>query len=296
MNKAIVVTGAALAAAVGWLLLPGQKAEARAGKTVKIGMVDSLSRGLPPALIRLVMTPFKALMEAKTGMTGNIVEGGEPLALAKKMADDEVQLGVFHGHEFAWAKARYPKLTPVAICVNKTRTVRVHLVVHKSSAAKAVEDLKGKVVALPRTNRDHCRLFFESRCIGEECKPEEFYKELVRATDGEDALDRLFAGTAEAAVVDSVTLEAYKNDKPGRGKGLRTVKQSEAFPAGVIAYYSGRFAEADVRNFRAGLLDAKNTAKGRVMLEMLKLTAFEAAPADYDATLKAIAKAYPAPK
>jgi hypothetical protein len=31
------------------------------------------------------------------------------------------------------------------------------------------------------------------------------------------------------------------------------------------------------------------------MLEMLKLTAFETAPADYNTALKAIAKAYPAP-
>jgi ABC-type phosphate/phosphonate transport system substrate-binding protein len=277
-------------------MLPAPRAEARAGnKSVKIGLVTTISRGLPPSLVRLVMQPFKALMEQKTGMSGDIVAGGDALVLAKKIADDQIQLGVFHGHEFAWAKAKYPKLTPVAICVNKYRTVKVHLVVRKDSGAKAHDCLKDKAVALPRSNRDHCRLYFETRCVGKGCKPDKFYKELVKTTDGEEALDQVFTGKVDAALVDTVTLEGYKADKPGRGKRLRSLQQSESFPAGVIAYYSGRIPEAEIRAFRASLVSARETSKGRIMLEMLKLTAFEAAPADYDAALKAIAKAYPAP-
>jgi ABC-type phosphate/phosphonate transport system substrate-binding protein len=291
-----MLTGAGLAASLGWLVLTAAPAEARAAnKAVKIGLVSTLSRGLPPALVRLVMQPFKSLMEAKTGLTGDVVAGGEPLVLARKLIDDDIQFGVFHGHEFAWAKAKYPKLTPVAVCVNKFRTIKVHLVVHKDSEAAKLADLKDRTVAFPRSNRDHCRLFFETRCVQKGCKPEKFYKELVKVTDGDEALDAVFTGKVDAALVDAVSLEGYKADKPGRGKRLRTLQESEPFPSGVIAYNPGRFSEADIRAFRAALIAAKNTAKGRIMLEMLKLTAFEAAPANYNASLKAIARAYPPP-
>jgi ABC-type phosphate/phosphonate transport system substrate-binding protein len=296
VRKALVLTGGGLAASLSWLLLSVPPAEARAeNRRVKIGLVSTLSRGLPPALVRLVMQPFKSLMEAKTGLSGDVVAGGEPLVLAKKLVDDDIQLGVFHGHEFAWAKAKYPKLTPVAVCVNRFRTVKVHLVVRKDSEAVKLCDLKDKTVALPRSNRDHCRVFFESRCVHKGCKPEKFYKELVKVSDGEEALDQVFTGKIDAALVDAVALEGYKADKPGRGKRLRVLHESEPFPSGVIAYHPGRFAEGDIRAFRDALISAKNTAKGRIMLEMLKLTAFEAAPADYNASLKAIARAYPPP-
>jgi ABC-type phosphate/phosphonate transport system substrate-binding protein len=126
-------------------------------------------------------------------------------------------------------------------------------------------------------------------------KPEKFYKELRQTSDAEEALDLVFTGKADAAIVDTCALSDYREDKPGRGKRVKSLQQSEPFPGGVIAYSPGRLKEADVTNFRKGLVAAKTTAKGRAMLEMLKLTAFEVPPSDFDVKLKAIARAYPPP-
>src|SRR5437588_84039 len=98
---------ALLAAAL--LLLPARRG-ARAGDDdeqapaapVKIGMVNTLFRDVPHPLMMAMMSPFGSLMKAMTGVTGELVPGGDPAELGQKLASDQVHLAVFHGIEFAW--------------------------------------------------------------------------------------------------------------------------------------------------------------------------------------------------
>src|SRR4051812_25784793 len=114
------VLGGCVAGLLGGLLaLSGRPAPARSDMpVVKIAVVNTLTRGLPPGIVSVVMQPLKAYMESETGMAGEIVLGGDALELGKKLDEDQAQIGVFHGHEFAWAKKKYPKLEPIVVCLS----------------------------------------------------------------------------------------------------------------------------------------------------------------------------------
>jgi len=47
-------------------------------------------------------------MEEQLGVKSQIVLGAEAEQLGKRLNDDEVQLGVFHGFEFAWLARSIP--------------------------------------------------------------------------------------------------------------------------------------------------------------------------------------------
>jgi ABC-type phosphate/phosphonate transport system substrate-binding protein len=96
-------------------------------------------------------------------------------------------------------------------------------------------------------------------------------------------------------VVDGVALERYRKAYPGRARAIRSLLTSEPFPPGVIAYYDGRFPAAEVKKLQEALVNAKSNERGKQTLQLLKLSSFEIAPADYDKELNAIAKSYPPP-
>jgi ABC-type phosphate/phosphonate transport system substrate-binding protein len=240
------------------------------------------------------MRPFKSLLEAQTGLTGQVVVGGDANALAGKLEADEVQLGVFSGIEFAWARQKSPNIKPLIIAVNRTRTLRAVAVVRADCKASSCADLRDTVAALPCQSKEHCRLYFERRCcVGG--APASFYREVTTPDDTEEALDDVVDGKAGIAVVDAVELEKYRRLKPGRARQLRNLSESEPFPCGVIAYQTGKLGEADLHRIRNGLIGAHSTPRGRQVLEMMRLTGFEGVPADYEASLQAIVKAYPPP-
>jgi ABC-type phosphate/phosphonate transport system substrate-binding protein len=262
---------------------------------MRIGVVRTLAPGMPTGLLALAMRPFREYMEEKTGASGEVVRGGDAFDLAKQLRDGKLQVGIFHGHEFAWARQKYAALEPIVVCVNPLRLMRAILVVPAASPAASYADLEGKTLALPKDSRDHCRLFFECRCVKPGVEPAKFYQRLLRPGDTEDTLDDLAAGRMQAAVVDAAALERYKKANPGRARQLRPLAESEPFPPGVIAYYGGKLAEADVKKVREALVAAKGNPRGKRTLALLKLSHFEEAPPDYEAALKAIAKAYPPP-
>jgi len=263
---------------------------------VRIGVADSISQGAPATLMALMMRPFKSYMEEQTGIEGEVVNGGDPFALAQKLADDKVQVGIFHGHEFAWAKQKHPDLQAVALCVAGQKTAKVHLVVLNTSKAASYADLKGKTIAVPRKSKEYCRLYLERKCVRGGTAPDKFYSKVLTPIEPEQGMDYVVAGKVQAAIVDAVSLEQYRKERPGRAKWLKSIQTSEPFPCGVIACYKDRFPESDVNKFRQALINARTTATGRQTLELFRLTSFEAAPEDHDVQLEAVAKAYPAPK
>jgi ABC-type phosphate/phosphonate transport system substrate-binding protein len=107
-------------------------------------------------------------------------------------------------------------------------------------------------------NREHCKLFLDNRCVKIGTTPENFYAAVTAPADSEDALDCVVDGTAQAAVIDGVAMDAYKVNKPGRAKLLKTLLQSEAFPAAVIAYNPDVVNTVALERFRQGLLSARD--------------------------------------
>jgi len=297
MKRMLAVTSTGLVAVLAALSLPGQPS--RAGGTrgkIRIGLVETLSRGLPPALLRTVLEPFKAYLEEQTGLSGELVLGGDAPVLGKKLRDGQVQLAVFHGHEFGWAREKFPKLQALGVCDNKGRDARVVLVVRKDNSCACVADLKGKVVSLPRLNRAYCRLFAEKHCVCDAATPEKYYSRVLTPFAVEDGLNQVFTRRAACVVVDAMALEEYTKAHPARAKDLRTLKESEPFPGAVLACYEGNFPAENARKLQAGLLAAKDSPRGQKALKSLRVPGFESPSDDYFSALAAIVKAYPPPR
>jgi ABC-type phosphate/phosphonate transport system substrate-binding protein len=262
---------------------------------VRIGLISSLFSDVPEPVMLALMQPFGALMEAQTGVSGELVPCGDADNLGQQLTEDKVQLGVFHGIEFGWARQKHPDMRPLVIAVNQQRHLRAHLVSRADSNLNALTDLQGKALALPNQTRDHCRMFLQRRC--QECKkePANFFSKVTTPANVEDALDDVVDGVVQGCIVDSVSLECYKRRKPGRFAKLKIVQSSETFPAAVVAFRPGVLDDTMLKRFRDGMISANRTVAGKQLMTLWKLTGFEEVPPDYDQTLTEIVKAYPAP-
>jgi ABC-type phosphate/phosphonate transport system substrate-binding protein len=289
MAKTIVGAGTLL------LLLAASPVRADDDHCVRIGLVSSLFRDTSEPLMQVIMRPFKSLLEAQTGMSGRLISGGDALHLGQRLKEGEVHLGIFHGVEFAWAKEKFPKLKALMIAVNKQPFLRAHLLVRADGNINRLDDLKGRIIALPSMSREHCWLFLERRCVPAGQTAEKFYSRVNRPRDAAYALDDLIDGQVQAAVVDDAELTAYRKKYPQEFAKLKVLQRSESFPCAVIAYYPGALSESLLEQFRSGMLAAKDTAKGRQMMQMCRITSFEDVPEDFNKMLEDIAKAYPPP-
>jgi ABC-type phosphate/phosphonate transport system substrate-binding protein len=284
----VIVTAVALAAAE-----PHKVSAGDLPACVRIGLPRSLFRDVPEPLVRAASQPFRTLLEAQTGVRGDLVLAENAEELGKRLADGRVQVGVFYGHEFARVQRRHAQLQPLVIAVNQQRQLRAVIVVRSDCPAGTFADLRGRSIAVPRGSREHCRFFLDRHCQRLDKTPTQFFARVTDPANVEDAVDDVVDGLVDAAVVDGVGLSCYERRKPGRFARLRPLQRSEAFPATVIAYRPGAVADELVQRFRAALLNANQTARGRQMLTLWKLTAFEPVPEDYAQTLADILRSYP---
>lgn len=287
------IAAAGLLAVVALVTAP--TVEASQPAAVRIGLVKTLFRDVPPLLVPIGLRPMKALMESQTGVGGDLIPSGDYDKLARQLKDDEVQLGVFHGVEFAWAHEKYPTLKPLVIIVNGPAYLRAHLVVRADSKIANGANLKGKIVELPRMSSEHCRQFLERRCCPTGEVPAKYFAQVIGSNNPADALDDVVDDDAQGVVVDEVVYEAYQKSKPGRAAKLKSVQQSEAFPCAVMAYQPGVLSDRILDAFRDGLIAAKENPKAQTLLKANRVTGFEAVPSGYEKSLRDIAKAYPAP-
>jgi ABC-type phosphate/phosphonate transport system substrate-binding protein len=295
-NTVVFLVGASvLALSVSHGALEGRAAAKDAKEPVRIGLVSTLFRDVPPAVVRIVTQPFAALMHSQTGMTGVLQQSADAQTLGDELASNKVQLGVFHGVEFAWARQKHPHLRPLMIAINEQRYLTALLVVQARSDATRFADLQGKSLAVPSPSKEHGRLFLSKLCKNHGCEPEAFFASIAKAPTPEEALDSVFENQATAALVDGVAFNCYKSNNPGRHARLRVLETSELFPAGVVAYDPRHLDPKLVERFRQGMLNANNVAQGRQLMFLWRLTAFEPVPPDYEKVLQEIAEAYPPP-
>jgi ABC-type phosphate/phosphonate transport system substrate-binding protein len=297
LGRRRLILGLAVLLSVAGALAPsaGPAQDKAAAGTVKIGMVSTLFRDVPPALVQVMMPPFQTLMRAQTGLEGDVITVGDAQELGRRLNEGQVQLGVFHGLEFAWAQQKYGDLRPLVIAINHHRTLRGYLVVRNDNKAATLADLKGTTLAVPRKSCDHCLLFLKRECGQINAEPSGFFGKIVGHSSIEDALDDVLRDKVQAALVDGVALDSYEQVKSGCFARLKVLKQSEAFPAAVVAYRQGAIDAAMLTKFRDGMITANQNARAKELMNMWSLTAFENIPEDFQRTLDAILKSYPAP-
>jgi ABC-type phosphate/phosphonate transport system substrate-binding protein len=262
---------------------------------VRVGLVRSLFRDVPVPLVQAALRPFGALMHEQTGLQGELLDIADADALGEQLAGDQLQLGVFHGYEFAWALQKHADLVPLMIAVNQEPRVDIHLIVKQDCPVSDFAGLKDRVVTVPRGGRAECHLVLERAALARGAEPAKFFGRVVIAPTGEDALDDVADGMAQAAVVDGLCLKCYERRKPGRAARLKELQAPQTFPAPVVAYHAGALNEATLRRFREGMMAAGRQARGKQFLSLWKLTGFEKVPDDYKQLLARTFIAYPPP-
>jgi ABC-type phosphate/phosphonate transport system substrate-binding protein len=289
--------GAALVVAAGLAgLFPARPAGGEELKSnVRIGLTGSLFRDTPDALVLTMLRPFRSLMETQTGISGELVPGIKSEELGPRLKDDKLQLAVYQGFEFAWAREKLPSLRPLMIAVNHQKYLHAFVVVRADSGASDLADLKGKTISVPRRTREHCHLFLERRCAAAGTAPQEYFAKVLTPTTPEEAIDAVVNGQVSAALADGCILDWYEKHKPARFAQVKAVEKSEVFPATVVAYYANALDDTMLRRFREGMLTAKDNPRGVALMTLCQMTSFEAVPDDYDKLLKDIAKSYPPP-
>jgi ABC-type phosphate/phosphonate transport system substrate-binding protein len=287
----------AMAGALRGLITPAAAGDRDAAgvRAVRVGMVRSLFRDTPEAMVSSMMQPFSAIIESQTGIVGQMVPGGEPVNLGRMLAEDKVHLAVFHGFEFGWAQQACPCIRPLVIAVNQQRHLRAMVLVSADAKVEKMTDLQGKAFAIPQKSREHCHLFVERGLQATGCEPKKFFSQITNPTTIEDALDDVVDNVVQGALVDGVSLDGYKYRKPARFTRLKVIEQSEVFPAAVVAYRPGALDDATISKFRDGMINANKGVLGRQFMTLWKMTGFEPVPADYDRIMAAILKVYPAP-
>src|SRR5262249_48785395 len=152
-----------------------------------------------------------------TGLAGQLVVACGPFAAAGELFDRKLDLAVFHSFEFAWVQQKHPELRPFMVAVNSQRSVCAYVLVRKEDSTLAsFADLKGKDFSVPKRTREHCRLFLERTCQADSpCTVKDYFNRVVASENVETALDDLCLGKVQAALVDTIGLEFYKDLKPG---------------------------------------------------------------------------------
>jgi ABC-type phosphate/phosphonate transport system substrate-binding protein len=156
-------------------------------------------------------------------------------------------------------------------------------------------NLKGQVLTAASNCQPHCNLFLERRCQAEGAAPARFFSRIEHPPCSEECLDEVVAGNARAALVDQATLDYYARENRGGFERLKTLVESEPFPAGATVYCPDKLSKEMAVQFREGMLQANETQDGKRNLSRCGITALKAATADYEEALAAIAKAYPPP-
>ncbi len=256
---------------------------------LKIGLPKSLFRGIPSRALQLANKPFLSLIESQTGLKGEVINTDDVDSTAKLIQDKKIQLGVFQGFEYARIQKIYPKLRPLVIAAPTVDNSQV-LVITRSDPCRKLSDISGKKIGICKNAKDHVFLYWNKLLISELSSEKCKYQEV---TDAKELLHDVFEKNFDVAVIDSANWKTFKENNPGRAEQLHILAKSIEFPQPVIVYNDDGLGQEDLEKCRKGLIKAHQSAKARVMLQMIKVKGFNAIPENYDDLLKLTLENYP---
>ncbi len=262
---------------------------------MRIGMIQTLFRGVDPNAMLAFTEPFSELLYSQTGIRGKFCIVPDGKEMARQIQEGELQLGILHGIEFAWVKENYPELKPLVLAYNHTIKLKGHLLVREDSDAKSISDLKGKSLSFPKRSLNHCYVFIHTLIQQAGHDPAGFFAASLSPANTEAAIEAVLEGKAAATVVDGVALETYRARKPGRANRLRTIHESCLYPTATFIYKPSSADPEMVKKFQEGMTTAHTRILGRQMLNLWRLSNFSEVPAEYGELLTGILKVHPKP-
>jgi len=259
----------------------------------KIGIPRSMFRDVPPALVAFAGQPFSDLVKDQTGLIAEVVQDADAMSVAKSIEENKLHLGVFQGHEFAWAQEKYPKLQPLVCLIYRPKEFQGLILIRSDSKAKGLGDLKGSKLVLASTLKDHARLFLNKRRVDE--MGDDKFGSTVEADSVHEGIHLVQDQKADVTVADFADWSYFQKLYPGPSQNLKVLAKSDVFPPTVLAYKKGSLDDAILKKIRDGFLNVHKSPKGARMMGMIRIERFDPVPADYDENLIASRKAYPKP-
>jgi len=256
-----------------------------------IGMAKSFFAGRPKVFVDIVGDSFANSMKKLTGLDGHLNTACDAYELAEKLKERKLDFAIFHGHEFAAARKRFPGLQPLLIAANKHGD-RAYLIVHRNSNARSAADLKTKKISLAVDARGHCRAFLEK--LDNEIDQDKVDFSIQSSVSQIEALNELAQEKVDAVIVDSIGLAFFKELR-GQvfAKNLKILLESEDFPAPVIACQKDALDGKIVARFREGLRQAQTSEAGQRLMRDWNIDSFDPVPKGYEQTLNDTFKLYP---
>ncbi|HZZ79861.1 MAG TPA: PhnD/SsuA/transferrin family substrate-binding protein [Gemmataceae bacterium] len=264
---------------------------------LRIAIAKTFLTEQPKGAAEIATDDFKTVLKKATDLDGAITSKLNATEIADKLAGSQLDFGIFHAHEFAWAQKKHPKLAPLMIAVDRFDVEHAYIIVHKNDKAKTLADLRGKKIDVPLGTKEHCRLLLRKRCADLGAKsPADFFSVIEKSSTKKIALDNVAQEKVAAALVDRLGLEFYKDVRgPVYEKNLRVLEQSGDFPPAVLAYLPGAIDAKVLDQFKTGLLKAHTIPEGKDMMKSWNIDEFRAAPSDYAKGLAELLKSYPPP-
>jgi ABC-type phosphate/phosphonate transport system substrate-binding protein len=283
--------------AVGLAMLVTQApAHEPAPAPVRMGMPASMFRDVNPVLFAGLAQPFYALVERQTGLKSELLLIQTPDEMRDQLDSGKLDLGVFHGFEFAWMKQKSPTLQALMVAAPQHRPLKALLVVNQNCPAKTLSDLRGKAVAMPVGTREYVRLFLARQCQALGNSPDAFFSQVTKPLTPDTSLHEVVDEKGvQAAIVDGGMLQSYTANYSGRAKRLKVLVSSDSFPESVVAYSPGKVDPDIILRFRQGMSTAHQTALGQRLLSLWSMAGFQPIPPNYDEQLAECLKAYPPP-
>lgn len=259
---------------------------------IRVGFPAGLFRDVPEVLIQAAATPFKKTLYKELGLHGDMVVVPDYKVLAEQLREGKLEMGVFHGFEYAWIKDT-PGIVPLVVTHPVCGRVQACLVVRTDCPAQGPQQLKGACIALPRGTKAHCWMFLEQLRNNPAIGPDNCCPIKNAGLSAEEVLDAVVAGTCPAALVDIGALQAYKELKPGLAQRLKVLVESRPLPPAVIVWRKGALTPEQLAKIRDGLLSCHKTPIGRTFTNFWQLECFKEVTPEYLALVEECAKYYP---
>ena len=267
----------------------------RAGdpEVYRVGIARSAFRDVAGALLPFAGRPLQDLVKVQTGLDGQVTLDSEWAAVVRDLDDGKLHLGVLQGHEYAWAREKYPDLRPLVCSMNRTKEVLAFLIVRHDSEAVRLSEVKGRRLVLATRLKDHARMFLEKQQAVE--RGGRGFPSVAKVDTVHEAIQQVAAGDADLTVADHAAWKSFQKLHPGSSRNLKVLGKAEEFPPAVFVYKKGGINEAALKQLRDGFLTAHQTAKGARLLGLIRVEKFDVVPAGYEEAVAACLKAYPAP-
>ena len=261
---------------------------------VRIGFPDALFKDVPRPLINAAVVPFQKIMLREIGLHGTMKLCPDYAGLAADLKNGKIDLAVFHGFEYAWVKDQ-PGLVPIVITKPSCGKVQACIVVHANSKAQKPQDLKGACVGLPKGTKAHCSMYLKFLHDTAEIAAGDCCPVPCKGLTPDEVLDEVVTGKCEAALVDIANFQNYQKYKPGLGRQLKLLAESEVLPPAVVVCREGALTPAQIKKVRDGLVNCVRTPTGRAFTMFWQLDGFTDVTDAYLRALDKTLKSYPAP-